>query len=261
MIQDLQVVLAILRAQSVLYQTAHWQVSGPESYSDHLLYERLYGGLSEEIDALAEKMVAHGGPQAVDAVLLEGIVKTLVDFLAKETLLAKRMLISESGLIKLLEEISGPESENSLPVGVENFLNELADNHETHVYLLKQALRLPFGRAASMAPSAEGYFFDSPKRKEVREFSDSEALSNSVHVVREALTTYEDAKKKRLFLRKVRETPPTPREILKTSPGSNSFSTLSRFLVETEDPLPKRIRKRIPDGWDDLPKQEGEPTE
>jgi DNA-binding ferritin-like protein len=47
--------LAILRALQWSHQTAHWKVRGEPFYGDHLLFQKLYEAVGEEIDTLAEK--------------------------------------------------------------------------------------------------------------------------------------------------------------------------------------------------------------
>jgi DNA-binding ferritin-like protein len=248
MIAHLQAILALLKAQAVLYQTAHWQVAGPQSYAEHLLFERLYGNLGEEIDTLAEKMVGYGGPEAVDPQIIEQMVLGCVtratgieDFFA-------RMLRLEEALQHILTAVASPEAEEPLPIGLTDFLNGMASDHESHLYLLKQGSRPAFGRTAS---TAEGYFFDSPKRREVLEFSESEALSNSEDVVLDAVASYEVDGGARSEVQKAQKAPPTPDEILDSAPATGQFSTLSRFLVETEQPT----HGSVPEGWEDLPKQ------
>ena len=51
------VLLATLRAAHLIHWTGHWQVKGDTQYGDHLLLERVYSGLADEIDTLAEKIV------------------------------------------------------------------------------------------------------------------------------------------------------------------------------------------------------------
>ena len=58
-------VLALLRAQALSYQTSHWQVRGDDYYGNHLMFERLYGSVGEEIDTLAEKIVGYVGVEGV----------------------------------------------------------------------------------------------------------------------------------------------------------------------------------------------------
>lgn len=48
-----------LRYLSMAAQAAHWRVFGPSSYSDHLLYERVYEKLNGLLDPLAERLTAY----------------------------------------------------------------------------------------------------------------------------------------------------------------------------------------------------------
>jgi len=48
-----------LQGLKVASQIAHWNARGPQGYSDHLLYERIYEKLDKRIDKLAEKYVAY----------------------------------------------------------------------------------------------------------------------------------------------------------------------------------------------------------
>ena len=53
--------------------------------------------------------------------------------------LAKRSLLLEEGLQTVLEAVRDYlRKENELSIGLDNFLQGLADSHETAVYLLKQ---------------------------------------------------------------------------------------------------------------------------
>lgn len=48
-----------LQGLKVASQIAHWNARGPQGYSDHLLYERIYKKIDKQIDTLAEKYVAY----------------------------------------------------------------------------------------------------------------------------------------------------------------------------------------------------------
>jgi DNA-binding ferritin-like protein len=48
-----------LQGLKVASQIAHWNARGPQGYSDHLLYERIYEKIDKQIDTLAEKYVAY----------------------------------------------------------------------------------------------------------------------------------------------------------------------------------------------------------
>jgi DNA-binding ferritin-like protein len=70
--------VALLRAVQLLHHTAHWQTAGATFYGDHLLYERLYTGITEEYDSLGEKTVYLAGVGAVDAVAQAQLVAGFV---------------------------------------------------------------------------------------------------------------------------------------------------------------------------------------
>jgi DNA-binding ferritin-like protein len=53
----LRSLLSLLRALDWHYRTAHWQVWGEAQYGDHLMFQRFYEAMPDEIDTLAEKMV------------------------------------------------------------------------------------------------------------------------------------------------------------------------------------------------------------
>ena len=98
------------------------------------------------------------------------------------------------------------------------------------------------GANLGVAPSAEGQFFDNPEKREVREFAQTDAMTNDLEV----LEGMAEAPHGEAAL--VKETPPTPAEIVE-EPGSGELSTLNRFVVETETSIPG-----VPDGHDEVPK-------
>ena len=126
----LQELLALLRALHWLYYTAHWRSKGPALYSNHLLFERLYGGLPDQFDGLAEKLVGLYGPDAVDD----------ADSIARASAWLKRWrganlfaraIAGETALqamIKQLLPAVGP--------GMNNFLAGLADEHDVNLDFL-----------------------------------------------------------------------------------------------------------------------------
>jgi DNA-binding ferritin-like protein len=126
-------VLAILQAQRWLYHTLHWQAAGPNFAGQHALFERLYSSLPEQYDALAEKLVAASGAEAVEPV---GAILASAGHLAKwqgdpmSAGLASEADLSAAILVAL--------NETAADAGMTNFLQGLADEHQTNVYLLQQ---------------------------------------------------------------------------------------------------------------------------
>ena len=99
----------------------------------------------------------------------------------------------------------------------------------------------------AVAPSAEEHFFDNPQKREPREFAESKAISNSKEIATKAIPVLDLPKRQEL--KRVRESPPTPTQNLE-QPGSKDFSTLSRFVVETEQPT----SPGVPQGHDEVSK-------
>jgi len=122
--------------------------------------------------------------------------------------------------------------------------------------LLMQAMpesRIGLTRLAedSGAGAANKWFFDNPLRKEVREFAQTKAITNVPQAVPKIVKEYEVLDEKPSALKKeVNKTPPTPTEVIKETAGSDEFSTLSRYLVQTVAPT----TESVPEGVEDLKK-------
>ena len=137
----MQNLLAALRAVGFLHHTAHWQAKGPTFYGDHLLLERLYSGITDEVDGLGERMTAMFGGDAVDA---EGAIDRMAAAVkkyagTKDQL--RNLLNMEKNLQALIASLlTDLESEGELDADLENYLQGLASAHKTAVYLLGQRL-------------------------------------------------------------------------------------------------------------------------
>lgn len=134
----LQNILAALRALHLLHWTAHWQV---KDYQDHILMQRLYEAIPEEIDALAEKIVALAGPTAVD---LGAQMELIHEFMqsVEESGNADvmcRALTAEELLQNILANgLAELRAGGKISLGVDDFIMTTADAHDTAVYLLRQ---------------------------------------------------------------------------------------------------------------------------
>jgi DNA-binding ferritin-like protein len=132
--------VALLRAVQLLHHTAHWQTAGATFYGDHLMFERLYSGMTEEYDGLAEKAVYLAGVAVVDAVVQVQLIADFVDNFVEADRVS-RALAAEMMLQEEIEECRATLGEaGELPIGLDNFLQGIADSHETACYLLKQRL-------------------------------------------------------------------------------------------------------------------------
>lgn len=104
-------------------------------------------------------------------------------------------------------------------------------------------------QAEGVAPSAEGHFFDRPDKREVREFAQSRAITNEPSAAAVAVKHMESTDLSvKEAVRDAKDAPPTVDDIRK-EPGAKQFSTLNRFLIETQQPGVKGV----PTSRDDLP--------
>jgi len=149
-------VLALLRAQRWNYQTCHWQVHGNAYYGDHLLFERLYNNLGQEVDTLAEKVVGLLGDPAegIYPFSNESQVDKATEWLRSWSIYTcphRRSLRSEQDLQKALKSVYDILKRlDVLTLGLDDFLMSLANDHESHIYLLRQRIaRRDMDRLAS----------------------------------------------------------------------------------------------------------------
>lgn len=133
----LTIVLGQLQAFRECYQQLHWQAQGPNAYADHLLFSRLYDAVAAEIDATAEKYVGQALTQFPTAAIRAGLTAALI---AELKCTPEGMLEQEQTFAtQVIPEAKARLLKNGeLSEGLENFLQGIADQHEEHVYLLKQ---------------------------------------------------------------------------------------------------------------------------
>lgn len=246
-IQSLGEILAVLRAQAILYQTAHWQAQGANFYQQHLLFERLYESVGDQIDEIAEKIVGYFGTSGVDAFYQVGRLEFWVKRYESETDVLSVLSCIEEDLQVLLKETYDLFQNNKMPLGLDDWLMATASAHDNNLYLLQQAGGTGYEnkdpRIAKLHDikhplSAEGYFFKTPKKRETREFAETGAVSNEIHVGENVAEVHGDKQVEKL----VDKTPPTPTEIIK-QPGGKAISTLNRLVVDTSDKTVKPALK------------------
>ena len=142
--ESLKLLLASLRAAHWVHWSGHWQVKSGNFYGDHLLLERVYSGIVEEIDNLAEKTVALYDGSAVDPLEQIDLSQTVVaDFCQHSDINPMlRSLQVEEYLQSLLQDVfSYLETQQALPLGLNDYISTTANNHETYLYLLRQRSR------------------------------------------------------------------------------------------------------------------------
>jgi len=133
--------LGKLRLLALYYQTAHWQSKNPVFYADHLLFDRLYNAVNEEIDGVAERAVGTTDVAAVNLVehvqvLQDGAIKLPTECSENSQFFSASLMLEH----ELIEFLENAEATPGMSLGSRNLLADLADKHEANVYLLKQRL-------------------------------------------------------------------------------------------------------------------------
>jgi len=160
-------VLAVLRAQYLAYQTSHWMVVGGSFYGNHLLFERLYKSVQEQVDQLAEKIMGYLGGEAVALTpQLQLMVEATRRWEQAASCLHLRGLASESDLQHSIKTAyDGIKAVGSMTLGLDDWLMATANAHEENTYLLQQVKAPVPGqdRMAAFSPRKRedliGYFY------------------------------------------------------------------------------------------------------
>lgn len=145
--------LACLRAAHQVHWTAHWTTEGANFFSDHELFNKLYSSIPGEIDGLAEKITSMYGAASVNlpdqmVVMAKYITKWVKD----HPNLVDRSYTVETDIqaaIKTTRDALG--ADGSLSIGLDNFLQGIADSHDNHLYLLKQRMKAANSRLGSVS--------------------------------------------------------------------------------------------------------------
>jgi DNA-binding ferritin-like protein len=139
-VEILQEVLGLLKGQYWNYWTAHWQAKGPNAYGNHLLFSRLYEGITVEIDTLAEKIVGYFGEGEVENTIIS---EKMQDWLQKwgevKDPMARAIKTEEDMQNVFKAAYEKLKEADDVSLGLDDFLMATANAHETHLYLLQQA--------------------------------------------------------------------------------------------------------------------------
>jgi starvation-inducible DNA-binding protein len=141
----MSLLLACLRGAHWSHWNSHWQVKGSNFYGNHLLLERVYESLIDQIDTLAEKIICLYGSDAINPVDQAQLMANKLLPLAEAESMGdplKRALVVESALQAIFKAIYDLlKEEGSLTLGLDDFIMSMANEHETNLYLLRQAHR------------------------------------------------------------------------------------------------------------------------
>jgi DNA-binding ferritin-like protein len=127
-------VLVILNALRLAEHCLHLNFCG--DYSRHLLFERLYGGLVEEFDKVAEHFVRLGGEVDAAYITEQGLALQKRWYKTEDPL--ECALNAEQDLMKVLATAC---KQLGSDLGADNTLRGIADSHSTAIYLLQQTMK------------------------------------------------------------------------------------------------------------------------
>ncbi len=135
--------LGDLKALYDAYYSAHWRSYGDPYYGDHLMYQRLYGDLVDEIDSIAERALGITGNDAiVEPTTLLSTEMSCLKALVMPGEFAGSMLEAEKRFLQRLKTMLDTLRAGALlSDGTENLIQGIADKHEEHVYILSRRIR------------------------------------------------------------------------------------------------------------------------
>jgi len=145
--------LATLKAVYLIHQASHWTTKGSDFYGDHLLFQRLYEGAQENVDAAAEKIMGLFGEEPLEFKFQNELLsKILNKFSNLSGDQFKMSLAVEKEFLKLSKDMyDAIQSENTLTLGLDDLITSVASKSETSVYLLQQTMK-----TASIKLAADG---------------------------------------------------------------------------------------------------------
>ena len=127
-----------LRAAHHLYHTLHWQAKGTPFYGDHELFKRLYKGVEDDIDDMAEVIAGHYGSDKLDPIKAWAKAGEKISMIAQQG--GTPLVIAE--MIMELSEAANDAIVNGAecpyPGALSNLVSGIGTKHLADVYLLKQ---------------------------------------------------------------------------------------------------------------------------
>jgi DNA-binding ferritin-like protein len=135
--------VASLKALSLIHQHNHWTTGGIAFYGDHLLFERLYKAVLEDLDLTAEKFIGLFGDDCLDYDMqIELLNRVLSKYKNLEGSPVEMSLGATKDCIKLSHDAYKCfEEEGWLSLGLDDMLMSISSNLEGGVYLLQQTLQ------------------------------------------------------------------------------------------------------------------------
>ena len=135
--------MCCLNAAYTIERSSHWLAKHNNFYSDHLLFQRLYEAIPEEIDKLAEKIVVDCNCDILEPdELAEGAASKVCAITSQCTNDSfERSLCAEECVLDAIQcAMDAIEQSDLRKLGWEDLLGSMMSQHEEHVYLLKKSV-------------------------------------------------------------------------------------------------------------------------
>lgn len=137
--EALTVLIERLRALKWLAWNAHWMASGPTSYSDHLLFERIYDSIDKHVDTVAENLFG-SSPNLAKAAWTLGVQSNVTDHLTS-LLRTKNQRVGVADVVAAVKSVHAACQDVvnlKANLAAEDFAPNIAKKMETYLYLLQQ---------------------------------------------------------------------------------------------------------------------------
>ena len=140
--QTANLYLATLKAMQLIHQHNHWTSKGKNFYSHHLLFERIYETVGENLDLAAEKFIGVLGDDCLDYNMQTSLLNKVLEKYKKMAGDEIRMSLAiEKDFLKYSKyTYDCLEEENRLSLGLDDMIMSIASEREEAVYLLSQTL-------------------------------------------------------------------------------------------------------------------------
>ena len=156
--EELAYHLVWIRTLSIWFQHAHWSTKGHTSYGDHLLYERIYNEITEELDVLAEKAVGFTGTRAVDTHMHSKLLAEMLCAYPSPSRADEATMIASAGLAiindyidTINETYKSLKDAGKMTMGLDDFFMALVNKLEGNMYLLKQRVQQTLSKTTTMS--------------------------------------------------------------------------------------------------------------
>lgn len=132
--------IATLKSIYIINQQNHWLSKGTEFYSSHLLFQRLYEDVQENIDTAAEKFIGLFGPEVVNYDNINKLTFKVLNKYSSLTSFEQSLKIEEDFIKYSKYAYDCFKNEDKLSLGLDDMLMSISSDREEAVYLLKQTL-------------------------------------------------------------------------------------------------------------------------